>query len=84
MSTGSLSLADVAERSDTLSVACTRCERSDRYPLATLIERHGPTFDVPSLLRLVSADCPKRQAAGWYERCDPYCVGLAGLFGVAR
>jgi hypothetical protein len=36
---GSLTLADVADRTDVLAVACGRCERAGRYPLATLIGR---------------------------------------------
>ena len=47
---GSFTLAQVAARTDVLAVACSRCERAERYPLATLIERYGRIFTVPLLL----------------------------------
>jgi hypothetical protein len=33
---GSLTLADVAAKTDVLAVSCRRCDRAGRYPLATL------------------------------------------------
>jgi hypothetical protein len=50
--------------------------------LATLISRHGSGFDIPDLLRLLSADCLKRQSVSFYDRCGIHCPGLAALFGV--
>jgi hypothetical protein len=47
---GSFTLAQVAARTDVLAVACSRCERAERYPLATLIDRYGGIFTVPLLL----------------------------------
>jgi hypothetical protein len=41
---GSLTLADVAARTETLAVACSRCDRAGRYRLDRLIERHGAAF----------------------------------------
>jgi hypothetical protein len=35
---GSPTLSDVAAKTDMLAVACSRCERAVRYPLATLID----------------------------------------------
>jgi hypothetical protein len=52
MPTGAITLADVAARIDILIVACTRCDRSGRYSMATLIGRHGRWFPVPGLLDL--------------------------------
>jgi hypothetical protein len=62
-----------------LAVACGRCERAGRYPLATLIARHGAAFDIPSLLRLLSADCPKRAAISAYDLCGAHCPDLSTL-----
>ena len=55
---GSLTLRDVAAETDTLVVACSRCDRAGRYPVATLIEKHGRSFPIPTLLRTLAADCP--------------------------
>lgn len=78
--TGSITLADVAARTDGLVVACTRCERAGRYSLDTLIRRHGPAFGVPALLRHLSADCPKRQSISVYDLCDAHAPELSTLF----
>ena len=80
MSSGSIILADVAARADELLVACTRCDRTGRYQMAKLIERHGAAFGVPSLLRLLSADCAKRASVSAYDLCGIHCPQLPGLF----
>jgi hypothetical protein len=41
---GSLTLLDVAERTDALVIACGRCERAGRYTVAALIEQYGRSF----------------------------------------
>lgn len=82
MPVGSLTLAAVAERTNVLAVACTRCDRAGRYRLAGLIERHGPGFAIPALLRALSADCPRRRSVSPYDLCGIHCPGLAAPFGV--
>jgi len=80
MIAGSITLGDVAGRTDTLAVACSRCDRAGRYAVATLIERHGPAFGIPDLLRMLSADCPKRASVSAYDLCGIHCPGLPALF----
>jgi hypothetical protein len=80
MAAGSLSLGDVASRTADLAVACTRCYRAGRYHLAKLIDRHGSAFPVPELLRLLSADCPKRASVSAYDVCGAHFPELYGLF----
>jgi len=82
MPTGSLTLATVAARTEVLTVACNRCDRPGRYRLAALIERHGPEFGIPELLRTLSMGCPKRQSVSAYDLCGIHCPGLAALFNV--
>lgn len=65
-----------------LAIACDRCERAGRYPLATLIARHGAEFGIPMLLRELSADCPKRKSISAYEQCGIHCPDLPTLFQV--
>jgi hypothetical protein len=69
MPPGSLTLADVANHTAVLAVACSRCERTGRYSLATLIARHGVQFAIPDLLRELSADFPRRQSVSAYDLC---------------
>jgi hypothetical protein len=64
MTSGSITLADVAARTDTLAIACTRCDRAGKYPVANLITlvvlMHGPPLMVRDTER-VAADLP----SGW-------------------
>jgi hypothetical protein len=80
MSGGSITLGDVAARTDTLVVACTRCERAGRYSLHTLIKRYNRRLGVPTLLAKLSADCPKKQSTWAYDLCGAYCPDLPRLF----
>jgi hypothetical protein len=72
----SFTLAEVAARTDVLAVACSRCDRVERYPLATLLKRHGRIFTVPDLLGELSKGCPKRGS----DLCGVHCPELPALF----
>ena len=78
---GSLTLRDVAAETDTLVVACGRCDRAGRYPVATLIEKHGRSFPIPTLLRTLAADCPKYTSlAAINDNCGLHCPELPNMF----
>jgi hypothetical protein len=77
---GSIILADVAERTAVLAIACTRCDRAGKYSMDTLIDRYGLAFGVPALLRLLSADCPKRRSLSASDLCGVHCPELSALF----
>jgi hypothetical protein len=80
MAAGSITLYEVAAKTDTLVVACTKCDRAGRYPLVTLIRRYGRAYPIPHLLRELSADCPKRQSVTVYDLCGIHCPDLPRLF----
>jgi hypothetical protein len=80
MPSGSISLGDVAARTETLDVTCSRCERAGRYRLDTLIARHGSDFGIPELLSRLAADCPKRASASAYDVCGVRCPELPAFF----
>jgi len=80
MPSGSITLADVAERTEVLAVMCSRCDRAGRYRLDALIEWHGPACGIPALLRMLSADCSKRESVSTYDLCGIHCPGLPALF----
>lgn len=82
---GSITLGQVAAHTATLAVACSRCDRAGRYSLDTMIAKHGPQFGIPDLLRLLSADCPKRQSVkGLVMKARKFSARTpAGLFGKA-
>jgi hypothetical protein len=83
MASGSISLAQVAAHTAGLAIACSRCDRAGRYRLDTLLARHGGDFGIPELLRLLSADCPKRHSLGAYDLCGIHCPELPAFFGVS-
>jgi hypothetical protein len=80
MASGSITLDQVAAHITVLAVACSRCDRAGQYGLDTLIARHGPGFGVPELLRLLSADCPKRHSLIAYDLCGVHCPDLPTFF----
>jgi hypothetical protein len=80
LSPGTITLADIAARTDTLSIACTKCDRAGRYPLATLIKRYAPELSIPDLLRILSAGCPMRESVSPDALCGAYCPDLLRLF----
>lgn len=77
---GSLTLSDVAARTDSLAVACSRCDRAGRYPMAKLLDQRGRDFSIPDLLRDLSRDCPKRETLSQYNLCGVHCPELPALF----
>jgi hypothetical protein len=81
---GSLTLRDVAAKTDALMVTCNRCERAMRYPLPTLIEHHGPDYTVPMLLHELSHECVRGASVSAYDLCGVHCPELSGLFLAQR
>jgi hypothetical protein len=80
VSEGSITLSEAAEHTAVLAVACTRCDRAEKYRLETLIARHGADFGIPDLLRLLSDDCLKRKSVTIYDRCGVHCQQLPAFF----
>jgi len=60
--------------SDTVRLACRRCERRGQYPKAALIERHGADMPLPDLRNAI-AQCERAGALG--NACGVYFVELA-------
>lgn len=80
MEPGFITLGDVGDRTETLVVACTRCDRVGRHPVVTLIRRYGPQFTIPDLLRVLSQGCPMRESVSNYDQCGIHCRDLPNLF----
>jgi hypothetical protein len=70
-------LADVVVRADVLAIACSKCDRAGRYPVAKLAERYSPQFAVADLLRLLSVGCPMRESISPCAVCGIHMVGAA-------
>jgi hypothetical protein len=77
---GSILLGQVADHLVTLEIACNRCERKGRAAVDRLMTQHGPLMSIPTLLVLLSADCPKRQAAKMHDVCGVHLPQLSAIF----
>jgi hypothetical protein len=66
---GSQTLSDVT--SDYLTVTCSKCGRHGRYAVARLWRERGDIM-LTTFLDEVSADCPRLQAASFYDRCGAH------------
>lgn len=80
MKAGSITLADVAAKSQSLNIACSRCERAGRYRLDSLIALHGADFGIPILLDVLAADCPRLNSVSMYDRCGIHCADCPRFF----
>jgi hypothetical protein len=77
---GPITLGAVSAHTTMLVVGCIRCDRSVRYSLDMLIERHGRGCGIPDLLRRLSKDCPKYASAIASHLCGIHCPELPGFF----
>lgn len=83
MTNGAITLGDIADLTDKLRVACTRCDRVGEYRIDRLMAKHGSWFTIPGLLSLLARDCPKQEnSVGFYDIRGIHCPELPGLFGV--
>src|SRR5262245_44355284 len=73
---GAIICSDLIGKLDVVKVACGKCERVGQYSLARLIERHGRDGKLADLIDPVAADCQKRKAANFSDRCDARCPDL--------
>jgi hypothetical protein len=77
---GSILLGAVADRTETIDIACGACERHGTLRTERLLADHGPAMEMPTLLRSLAGDCPKLAATNFYEKCDVHCPTLSALF----
>ena len=83
-SKGSILLGEVATHLATVDISCNFCPRRGTANVGRLMQEHGPSMPIPELLRLLSADCPRRQAARIAEPCGANLPQLAIIFGKGR
>jgi hypothetical protein len=73
---GSLTPADLIGKLDVLRVACTKCDRAGRYPVAKLVERLGPDAKLTDWLSRIMADCPRKRKNSFSDQCGALCPDL--------
>jgi len=77
---GSILLGQVAEHLATLEIVCNRCDRKGEVSVDRLMAEHGPLMSIPTLLALLSADCPKRQEGRIHDVCGAHMPQLPEIF----
>jgi hypothetical protein len=74
----SITLGEVAQRTDVLDLRCGRAAWSGQCSAAA--DRARPAFADSDVMHAQIGDCPKRDDAQIQNHCDPYCLGLVRLF----
>jgi hypothetical protein len=59
-----------------LRVACDKCGRDGRYQVQRLINDRGRDGKLVDWLDEITADCPKKSALSWNDRCGAKCPDL--------
>ena len=73
---GAILFGDLIGKLDMLRVSCDKCGRDGCYGLAKLIEKRGRDGKVVDWLDELTADCPKKSALSWNDRCGAKCPQL--------
>lgn len=85
MSSGAITLGDLAGKLEWLEVTCPRCEdRRGRYRVAGLIAQFGAAKAIPDWLEGLRSTCPKHQGGSVHDRCAAHCPQLAALAATGR
>lgn len=71
-----LTPTDLLGKLDVLRVACTKCDRVRRYPIARLIETIGPNANMADWLSKITADCPRKIKNSFSDQCGALCPDL--------
>ena len=77
---GQITLRMIAEHVTHLDVECSRCARTGRLNIESLIRQHGARLPISTVLAGFTTDCPKRNGST-YEACDPNAPELRQWFG---
>jgi hypothetical protein len=77
---GSILLGDVAQHLASVEIGCNFCPRVGKANVGRLLTEHGPDVPIPTLLRLLSADCSRRIAAQIASPCGCHLPELSDLF----
>lgn len=77
---GTILLGTVAALAPEIMIACRMCSRHGKLRTERLVQEHGPEMQMPNLLRLLAADCPRLGGPNPNQRCDVHCPTLSELF----
>jgi hypothetical protein len=83
VTSGAITLGQIAGRLDRLEIACGKCGRRGSYSVQELINRHGPELGLPDLAARLSADCEHRGGLA-FDRCQVLFSNLIDLSPPSR
>jgi hypothetical protein len=73
---GAITFNDLHGKLSALRVVCEKCGRVGRYNVGPLIDQRGHDGKVVDLLAEITADCPRRAARNFNDRCGANCPDL--------
>jgi hypothetical protein len=76
---GTVRLAQVATWLSGVDASCNRCPRRGRLHTAPLVAEHDADMPMPTLLRILPADCPRIRARHAHDACGAHLPPLATL-----
>ena len=79
MSSGFVTLGQLAARLSVLDVACNRCDRRGRLRTNALLAKHGPALSVPALRGIIAADCARMIEGRMHDVCGVHFPQLSRL-----
>jgi hypothetical protein len=71
--------ADLLGRIEVLNVICSKCDRRGRYRVQSIIREITLGGRLTEWLARISADCPRRNAGQFSDRCGVHSPDLARL-----
>jgi hypothetical protein len=74
---GTVNLGEIAARITVLTVTCNRCDRTGRLRMDRLLADHGADLPVPTLRRIVAADCPRMIEGKMHDVCGVHFPDLS-------
>ena len=77
MPDGALTPADLLGRIQVINVECLKCNCRGRYKVRTLVKEIGLDGNLANWLSRLSADCPRKNAHSFTDRCDVRCPDLS-------
>jgi hypothetical protein len=77
---GSILLGDVTLHLASVDIACNFCPRVGKANVSRLMQEHGPEMPIPTLLRLLSANFPRRLTGRTAEPCGANLPALVDIF----
>lgn len=75
-----ITVGDIVGKLEWLRLECEKCGRCGAYNVQRLLEQHGPDYSLITFKDTITADCPRFQQGGWYDRCGCGAPDMPKIF----